>query len=141
MATRRVLRAFRARARLDTASPPFKVVDVRPNFDILEIFTDVVFEDPQRRSQNVGSTGSTLVIRLFCPVYRAKIFDIFVASVPVTAEHLHVAGKGLLRPSCVVNFGEFFPEIQVGLLIPDDRIVRDDDPSVVQSNVSFWLCR
>ena len=96
---------------------------------MLEIFTDVVFEDPQRRSQNVGSIGSALIIRLFSPVYRANFFDISVASVPMTAEHLHVAGNGLLRPSCVVNFGEFLPKTLVGLLIQ----------ASYRANVSSWL--
>ena len=60
----------------------------------------------------------------------------------MTAEHLHVAAKDLLRPSCIVKLGDFFPETQAGLLIADDRIVRDGDPSVVQSQrllLAVWM--
>ena len=58
---------------------------------MFEIFVGVVFKDSQRRSQNVGSIGSDLVIHRFIPVDRAKFFDISVASVKMTAEHRHVA--------------------------------------------------
>ena len=109
---------------------------------MFEIFGVVVFKDSQRRSQNVGSTSSALVIRRFSLVDRANFFDISVVSVKMTAEHLQVAAVGPLRLSLVVSFSDLLSKTQAVLLIPGDEIVRDADPSVVQSQRLFaavWM--
>ena len=60
----------------------------------------------------------------------------------MTAEHLQVAAAGPLRLCLVVSFGDLFPKTETGLLIPDDGIVRDADPSVVQSHgLLAGVCR
>ena len=90
---------------------------------MFEIFLDVVFKDSHRRSQNIDLTGSTLVLLRFSPVDRAKFFDISVAPVPMTAEHLHVAAVSPRQLQLFVNGGDLLLKTFAVLLISDDRIV------------------
>ena len=89
---------------------------------MFEFFIDAVFKDSQSRSQNVGSTGSALVIRRFIPVEPAKFFDTSVASVKMTAEYLQVAAAGPLRLLLVASVGDLFPKTLAGLSISSNYI-------------------
>ena len=70
-----MLCAFRVRARagIDTASPPINMFEILPNIGELEIFAGVGFKESQSRSQNVGSTYSALVLLRF-PLVDANFF-------------------------------------------------------------------